>query len=58
MIKPPEIDEVVCDVITASADGDVAALRRLLAVDPKKRTSEGYFYTPPIHYAVCEGTSK
>ena len=55
MIKPPEIDEVVWDVITASADGDVAAPRRLLAVDPKKRSSEGYFYTPPIHYAVREG---
>jgi ankyrin repeat protein len=55
MIKPLEIDEVVWDVITASADGDVAALRRLLAVDPKKRSSEGYFYTPPIHYAVREG---
>jgi ankyrin repeat protein len=55
MIKPPEIDDVVWKVISASAEGDIEALRRLLAVDPRKRSCEGYFYTPPIHFAVREG---
>src|SRR5678815_2739070 len=54
MIKPSDIDDVVWDVITAANSDDVEAMRRLLAVDPA-RCREGYFYTPPIHFAVREG---
>ena len=41
-------------MITASASGDIAALRRLLDRDPPL-SQEGYFHTPPIHFAVREG---
>jgi ankyrin repeat protein len=54
MIKPPEINETVWKTITAANDGDAEAMRRLLAEDPA-RSHEGYFYTPPIHFAVREG---
>ena len=54
MIKPSDIDDVTWDVITAANSGDVAAMRHLLAVDPG-RSTKGYFYTPPIHFAVREG---
>jgi ankyrin repeat protein len=58
MLKPPELQteagRVVWEVLTAAVVGDVEAMRRLLAEDPK-RSREGYFYTPPIHFAVREG---
>ncbi len=54
MIKPPEIDETVWRVISAAASGDLVAMRQLLAENPE-RSRNGYFYTPPIHYAVREG---
>lgn len=54
MIKPPDIDNTVWEVITAAASGDLPRMRELLADDPK-RSREGYWYTPPIHYAVREG---
>ena len=54
MIKPSDIDDVVWDVIAAANNGDVDAMRHLLAADPG-RSCEGYFYTPPIHFAVREG---
>ena len=54
MIKPFDIDDVVWDVITAANNGDLDAMRHLLAADPG-RSREGYFYTPPIHFAVREG---
>jgi ankyrin repeat protein len=54
MIRPPELDDVTWTVITAAASGDADTLRRLLAEDPA-RSREGYWYTPPIHFAVREG---
>ena len=54
MIRPPELDDVTWSVITAAASGDAETLRRLLAEDPA-RSREGYWYTPPIHFAVREG---
>jgi ankyrin repeat protein len=54
MIKPPEIDDTVWAVITAANNGDAETMKRLLAEDPN-RSREGYFYTPPIHFAVREG---
>ena len=41
-------------MITAAANGDAEALGRLVARDPSL-SREGYFYTPPIHFAVREG---
>ena len=58
MIKPPELDPeeggVVWNALTASDDGDVDALRRLLERDPRLSRAE-YWYTPAIHFAVREG---
>ena len=54
MIKPPDIDNTVWEVISAAASGDLPKMRELLAEDPQ-RSREGYWYTPPIHYAVREG---
>lgn len=58
MIKPDDLDatsgEAVWGVITAAADGDVAALRRLLERDPRLSRAE-YWYAPAIHFAVREG---
>ena len=54
MIKPPELDPVVWEVITAAATGDTETMHRLLARDPRF-SREGYWYTPPIHFAVREG---
>jgi ankyrin repeat protein len=54
MIKPSDIDDVAWDVVTAANSGDIAAMRHLLAADPG-RSRKGYFYTPPIHFAVREG---
>jgi ankyrin repeat protein len=57
MIKPTDIDDDAWAVITAAADGDVAGMRRLLDRDPTL-SGKGYFYTPPIHFAVREGHSE
>jgi ankyrin repeat protein len=54
VIKPPEINDTVWTTINAANDGDADAMRRLLIEDPA-RSHEGYFYTPPIHFAVREG---
>ena len=58
MIKPPELDSeeggVVWNALTASDDGDVDALRRLVERDPRLSRAE-YWYTPAIHFAVREG---
>lgn len=54
MIKPPDIENTVWEVITAAASGDLPRMRELLAENPQ-RSREGYWYTPPIHYAVREG---
>ena len=58
LIKPPELDSeeggVVWDAITASEDGDVDTLRRLLERDRGLSRAE-YWYTPAIHFAVREG---
>jgi ankyrin repeat protein len=58
MIKPPELNtergEQIWAVITSAASGDTATLRRLVDEDPSL-SREGYFYTPPIHFAVREG---
>jgi ankyrin repeat protein len=58
MIKPPELDsdegDIVWNALNASDDGDVDALRRLLARDARLSRAE-YWYTPAIHFAVREG---
>lgn len=58
IIKPPELDseegDVVWNVLTASDDGDVDRLRRLVERDPRLSRAE-YWYTPAIHFAVREG---
>jgi ankyrin repeat protein len=58
IIKPPELDSdeggVVWNALTASADGDVDALRRLVQRDPRLSRAE-YWYTPAIHFAVRQG---
>ena len=58
MLKPSELDSeeggVVWDALTASDDGDVDALRRLVGRDPRLSRAE-YWYTPAIHFAVREG---
>src|SRR5262249_7225915 len=42
------------ELLGAAAHGDAPAMRRLLDRDPTLRR-RGYFYTPPIHFAVREG---
>lgn len=54
MIRPPDIEDDVWVIITSAATGDVPAMRRLLERDPNL-SRKGYFYTPPIHFAVREG---
>jgi hypothetical protein len=54
MIKPPDIEDANWDVIVAAATGDAPTLGRLLEGDPTL-SRRGYFYTPPIHFAVREG---
>ncbi len=54
MIQPPDIEEDVWKLIVAAAAGDIPTLRRLLDRDPTL-SRRGYFYTPPIHFAVREG---
>jgi ankyrin repeat protein len=58
MIKPPELNSdeggVVWNALTASDEGDVDRLRRLLERDRRLSRAE-YWYTPPIHFAVREG---
>jgi ankyrin repeat protein len=54
MIRPSDIDDAVWEVVTAAKSGDIASVRRLLDRDPDL-IQRGYFYTPPIHFAVREG---
>ena len=58
IIKPPELDSeaggAIWDALTASDNGDVDTLRRLLERDPRLSRAE-YWYTPAIHFAVREG---
>jgi hypothetical protein len=54
MIKPPDIEDDNWEIIVAAAAGDAPTLRRLLDGDPTL-SRRGYFYTPPIHFAVREG---
>jgi ankyrin repeat protein len=54
MIKPPDIEGANWEIIVAAATGDAPTLRRLLNGDPAL-SRRGYFYTPPIHFAVREG---
>ena len=58
MIKPPELETdrggKIWETLTAAASGDASSLRRLFANDPEL-SRVGYFYTPPIHFAVREG---
>src|SRR5262249_10929594 len=54
MIRPADIEDVVWDVLTAASSGDAASMRRLLDRDPSL-SQKGYFYAPPIHFAVREG---
>jgi uncharacterized protein len=58
ILKPPELDSaeggVVWNALSASGDGDVDALRRLVERDPRLSRAE-YWYTPAIHFAVREG---
>jgi ankyrin repeat protein len=58
IIKPAELDSeeggVIWQALTASEDGDVAALRELTARNPHLSRAE-YWYTPAIHFAVREG---
>jgi len=54
MIKPADIEDDVWEVLTAANSGDAASMRRLLDRDPSL-SQKGYFYTPPIHFAVREG---
>ena len=56
LIKPPDLDDVTWQVISAANSGDAATMRRLLAEDPG-RSRTGYF-TPPIHFAVREGQTE
>src|SRR6185503_17613053 len=66
MIKPDELASELphgpwssrgCDIwdaFSAAATGDAAALRRLLDRDPNLYRA-GYWYTPPIYFAVRQG---
>jgi ankyrin repeat protein len=66
MIKPDELGSELphgpwssrgCDIwdaFSAAVTGDAAALRRLLDRDPNLYRA-GYWYTPPIYFAVREG---
>jgi ankyrin repeat protein len=54
MIKPTDIEDDVWEIIVAAATGDVPKARALLDKDPTL-SRRGYWYTPPIHFAVREG---
>lgn len=58
MIKPAELDSeeggLVWSAITASGDGDVEQIRRLIARNQGLSRAE-FWYTPAIHFAVREG---
>jgi ankyrin repeat protein len=54
MIKPPDIEDDYWEIIVAAASGDAPGLLRLLDGDPTL-SRRGYFYLPPIHFAVREG---
>jgi ankyrin repeat protein len=54
MIKPPDIEDDNWEIIGAAATGDIPRLLRLLDGDPTL-SCRGYFYMPPIHFAVREG---
>jgi ankyrin repeat protein len=54
MNKPPDIEDDNWEIIVAAAGGDAPTVRRLLEGDPTL-SRHGYFYTPPIHFAVREG---
>jgi hypothetical protein len=54
MIRPHDVRPDVWDTLTAAATGNVKALKALLGRDPAL-ASEGYWYTPPLHFAVREG---
>ena len=54
MIKPLDIEDDNWEIIVAAAGGDAPTVRRLLEGDPTLGR-RGYFYTPPIHFAVREG---
>jgi ankyrin repeat protein len=61
MLKPDELESqdghVLWDTFTASAAGDVAALRTLLDRNPRLSRAE-YWYTPVVHFAVREGRAE
>lgn len=46
--------EDIWRILLAARDGDVPALARRLAADPSL-VGAGYWYTPPLHFAVREG---
>lgn len=54
MIRPPDIEDDNWEIIVAAATGDAPTVRRLLDGD-RTLSRRGYFYTPPIHFAVREG---
>lgn len=58
MIKPAELEtetgQLTWDTMVAAADGNIVALRALLARDPRLAVAE-FWYTPVIHFAVREG---
>jgi ankyrin repeat protein len=54
MIRPGDIRPDVWETITAASTGDVERLRSLIGRDPGLAV-EGYWYAPPIHFAVREG---
>jgi ankyrin repeat protein len=58
MIKPDELasddGQLIWDVISASADGNLTALRPLLEQNPGLSRAQ-FWYTPAIHFAVREG---
>jgi ankyrin repeat protein len=54
MIKPPDIEDDYWEIIVAAASGDAPGLLQLLDGDPTL-SRRGYFYLPPIHFAVREG---
>ena len=57
LIKPRELagpGEATWDMLTAARAGDVAALKGALERDPTL-VGAGYWYMPPLHFAVREG---
>jgi ankyrin repeat protein len=54
VIRPDDVPSDVWHTILASSAGDVPALRALIARKPKLARG-GYWYTPPLHFAVREG---